>query len=353
MTSPHPNWVGLATANIKWKSFVRASEQDLKTTPDIETRTNTELNGDQVKEFYDETIKESDDISVISVIKTKRRKKVIKEESDNSDLELCDPEADNNFLIAVQEDDLISAKKYFTMGINVNCSDRFNWTPLMVAAKAGSTKCIQFLLEKGASIDIFNEKGLDAYDLAIACGNGEIAETIRAYKKKKENRIKREVETIEIADSEYVTCSQCGVAFDKDEKASHIASTVHLMTIPGPAKSNPGFGIAESNLGFRLMEKKGWDGQSGLGRSGEGNKFPVKTILKRDRRGLAEGDSKTARVTHFKANDEESVERVRDVRWKRKAENGTFLPDKIGRKKGKGGKKHARDLEFREELAGL
>lgn len=48
---------------------------------------------------------------------------------------------------------------------------------------------------------------------------------------------------------------------------------------------------------------------TGLGPEGIGRKFPVKTVLKRDRLGLGSKGSEQARVTHFGPNDHNAVKR--------------------------------------------
>ena len=63
--------------------------------------------------------------------------------------------------------------------------------------------------------------------------------------------------------------------------------------------------------GYQLLRKGGWDGRSGLGVLKEGRKtgrlFPIKSVLKRDREGVQEGTKKSAKITHFAANDKESI----------------------------------------------
>jgi len=48
---------------------------------------------------------------------------------------------------------------------------------------------------------------------------------------------------------------------------------------------------------------------AGLGPEGIGRKFPIKTILKRDRQGLGKKGNEQARVTHFGPNDRSAVKR--------------------------------------------
>ncbi|CAG5101374.1 Similar to Gpank1: G patch domain and ankyrin repeat-containing protein 1 (Mus musculus) [Cotesia congregata] len=51
------------------------------------------------------------------------------------------------------------------------------------------------------------------------------------------------------------------------------------------------------------MLNNGWNDRNGLGPYGSGLKYPVKTILKRDRRGLGEKPYQKPKITHFKSND--------------------------------------------------
>merc|ERR1719391_788067 len=99
--------------------------------------------------------------------------------------------------------------------------------------------------------------------------------------------------------------------FDVDQAASHKAGIAHQLSLQQNAedqiKKNPGFILPESNVGFRLMKKRGWDGVSGLGQSGSGKLFPVKTTFKHDKRGLEVGCKKKMRITHFGPNDISSV----------------------------------------------
>ena len=56
-----------------------------------------------------------------------------------------------------------------------------------------------------------------------------------------------------------------------------------------------------------MMVDQGWDRDRGLGHEGrEGKKFPVKTVLKRDRLGLGHGETGKAKVTHFGPGDTRS-----------------------------------------------
>ena len=59
-----------------------------------------------------------------------------------------------------------------------------------------------------------------------------------------------------------VKCDDCGGEYLEQEKSAHIGSIPHQLANPTHLeRQNPGFGIAEGNLGFRLLQRGGWDGR--------------------------------------------------------------------------------------------
>lgn len=42
------------------------------------------------------------------------------------------------------------------------------------------------------------------------------------------------------------------------------------------------YGISSKSPGYKLLKTYGWSESKGLGKSGEGRKYPIKTMLKRD-----------------------------------------------------------------------
>ena len=56
----------------------------------------------------------------------------------------------------------------------------------------------------------------------------------------------------------------------------------------------------------------------GLGPAGVGRKYPVKTVLKRDRLGFGNKGCQPARVTHFGPHDHSSVKRRKSITEKEK-----------------------------------
>ena len=114
------------------------------------------------------------------------------------------------------------------------------------------------------------------------------------------------------------------------------------------------FVIPEANVGYQMMIHGGWDKKSGLGPSGSGKLYPVKTILKQDRHGLGldreAGSKVTARVTHFDANDESSVREPRTTTPSRIERTSTLSKRKQIKKISK---EKVKEVNFRRELSTL
>lgn len=67
------------------------------------------------------------------------------------------------------------------------------------------------------------------------------------------------------------------------------------------------YGISKQNKGYQMLLNYGWDEQGGLGPIGKGIKYPIKTCLKYDRKGVGQTNEKDYKVTHFKAGDTAAV----------------------------------------------
>jgi len=292
---PHPNWVALSTCHLKFKKFVKAKEQDCFTERGVES-TNPALDGGEIKAFYEDTISNEEFAKKKKQTESTKYETIELSDSEESDLEIEDPEVNQKLLKAVQNTDFETVKSL--KDCDYNCTDQYGWTALEIACVTGSADIVKHLLDKGGYIKD-NDR---IYRILIEKGRSDIISIL-------ENRGDKHVfEIIDIDDGALEQCKECGEMFDTDQKALHTTTISHQLCLERElVKRNPGFGIAESNVGFKLMKKSGWDGVSGLGDDQKGKLFPVKTILKQDRKGLETGDTKKSRVTHFGPNDEESV----------------------------------------------
>ena len=103
---------------------------------------------------------------------------------------------------------------------------------------------------------------------------------------------------------------------------------------------------------FQMMVRNdNWDPDSGLGKDSEGKLYPVKTVLKRDRKGLGEGEALKPKVTHFAPFDSASVKES----TKSKKNAPTLRHERTStREKGKRRKKESRqtrnEIDFRREF---
>ncbi|KAK3907305.1 G patch domain and ankyrin repeat-containing protein 1-like protein, partial [Frankliniella fusca] len=189
----------------------------------------------------------------------------------------------------------------------IDSVDQFGWSLLMVAACAGALPVVDLLLHFGANTNLRDKAGHSCISLAKKRGHLDIAEKIKKFRtiQATEDVVETEALAEETLPYEEQLCSACNSSFIDSTKKSHLTSTVHQLSLCSKG-CKAHYSISGSNRGYQLMLKNGWDGETGLGPSGSGIKFPPKTTLKRDRKGL--GLSKgTARITHFRPNDTKAV----------------------------------------------
>ncbi|XP_041474191.1 G patch domain and ankyrin repeat-containing protein 1-like [Lytechinus variegatus] len=195
--------------------------------------------------------------------------------------------------------------------INLDSTDNFGWNALMCAAYSGHVPVVEYLgLKCPKGLQHRNKQGQTVYELAQRAGHDDVLELLNQMES--EGSSVHETRNYEgtSTSKQPVWCEKCESDF-KDELKIHQHSTAHLFSCGhGPRPTH--YHLPESNRGFQMMLQDGWDKEKGLGKEGEGHKFPVKTILKRDRQGLGSSDSSVKpRITHFKPFDTDAVKRRR------------------------------------------
>ena len=75
---------------------------------------------------------------------------------------------------------LEAAKMLVTLGADVNARDSYNWTALHGAAYTGADGIVQFLVEKGAKLDVKDRFGQTPFSIA----SGQIGKYILDFQKK-------------------------------------------------------------------------------------------------------------------------------------------------------------------------
>lgn len=289
---------------------------------------NSDSSGDEVREYYESIISNSashnrEDLKVMS------RNQVLKyctRTSNQKEPRMNESQANNHLLKLAQDGDLKGLEKLFKNEDvkNIDATDGFQWTALMCAACSGHTDVVKFLLQRGAYKELTNSNGETAYDLAKIKNCKKVMRLFESWDSR--SNTKTNVESCKsgkmLSDNnagvsegglKKFFCVVCARTFKDTTPSQHRTSTIHLFN-KKPKQSGTWYHLNENNKGFQMLLKDGWNKDKGLGPEGkEGLKFPVKTVLKRDRKclGAYKNDDSVPRVTHFKAFDQRAVKRAK------------------------------------------
>ncbi|XP_048472893.1 G patch domain and ankyrin repeat-containing protein 1 [Rhincodon typus] len=267
------------------------------------------LTGDEVKKFYESLLASDDEAGTSSVRKHKVVWQKSKTERTNGEqnprsLPTAAMERNGHLLLkCAQDGDLKTLRRLLeTATCDINFRDSYYWTATMCAAYSGQAEVVNYLLNRGAAwIGVCDSMGRDALDLARQAGHVEIITMLEEFHPHRE---KQQEPRERPRQKKY--CQICEVQYEEDSIEQHERSTLHLFNKKDKPVPTYYF-IPETNVGFRMMLKEGWDRETGLGPTGKGQKFPVKTVLKRDQKGLGFQSDLKPKVTHFNANDSDAV----------------------------------------------
>lgn len=293
--------------------FVPESSEKATQQSKCTERREAETSGEEARQFYEKLISESVDSN-----ETKQTYKVASSNKfeENHTIEGKTSQlpgllfSESDFLKAAQNGDIKVVKKCIKSGLEINCVDSYGWSALMCASHSGSKQVISYLLKKGINRHILDRKRRDAVYIARKAGHTHLANFIKRFDESKVNcghQDKQQTETVEFF------CDVCNENVYQAEGENHETSTVHLFNRKLKPKPDS-FLIPPGNRGYQLMLKSGWDGEKGLGSRGQGQRYPVKTVLKRDRQCLG-GDmekatkKKQAKVTHFGPFDQTAIKK--------------------------------------------
>ncbi|XP_068223741.1 G patch domain and ankyrin repeat-containing protein 1 homolog [Palaemon carinicauda] len=309
------NWKALATCNLKWKVFVQAKKEKHPLIREEFKTYNSSLTGEEAKDIYENIVQQHTKKKRTS---TRKRPRVTRSTEASTSV-TCDDngsvtEPKVNFDIrsvhkamkCAQNNEVAPLADMLKSGFDVNSKDEHGWSLLMVAACAGSLDAVKVLLEYRAKANIRDANGNTAIYLASVKGHKRIVELlINSRKGNDQVQEDERVVSDDIPMTEFF-CDVCQMSIKESTHIQHETSIVHQFNV-GSATNKTVYGISPSNKGYQLLVNQGWNTEKGLGLKSNGVKFPIKTVLKRNREGLGSSGEKHARVTHFGPGDESAV----------------------------------------------
>ncbi|XP_055522285.1 G patch domain and ankyrin repeat-containing protein 1-like [Leucoraja erinacea] len=274
------------------------------------------LDGEQARSFYESVLASSSQASTSSRAST-NSSAVRKHKAEWRGVRAGGPSGHqveggqrNGHLLlkSAQNGDLKMLRRLLETGVSdINFRDSYYWTATMCAAYSGQLEAVRYLLSLGAAwVGVCDCTGRDALDLARQAGHAEIVTTLEEYHTPEEQEDRRE----RPEEGRRKLCQVCELEYREDSVQQHERSTLHLVS-KGNTPAPTHYSIPDTNVGFRMMLREGWDRERGLGPCGKGRKFPVSTVLKRDQRGLGFQRGPRPKVTHFQARDPEAVQQPR------------------------------------------
>lgn len=336
--------------DIPWKSFVRESPNLQRDKSPERYIRQLAFQGNEAKVTYEEIIQHTSNSSTPPVRLKHLRSKIAGSQGNSgtssasiiqskkiilSD-DILAKVTTNTLLKAVEQKDLKFLQKHMTME-NVNVSDDFGWTPLMSAAYCGHLEIVQFLLNLGANKRTRDKSGLTAAQLALKRNYLSIVALLKkksdsissvtqlstnisninninalsmksvpiesSMEHNKDNIIE---EKTQLRQNAAFYCKVCKATFQETTPQKHESSTLHIFNTK-PKLKYAMYGISRQNKGYRMLLNTGWDEEAGLGPSGKGIKYPIKTCLKIDRKGLGQLTENEYKITHFKAGDTTAI----------------------------------------------
>ncbi|CAN7995108.1 unnamed protein product [Ixodes hexagonus] len=341
-------------SQFKSVTFIRSRESTLVDRAPHGTRTSSEnakkLTGDTARQIYEDIISLPSTKPGVSCTVTPNKRQSPKRKAGTRCQQAPKPAAPakpSQLFTAAQHNDVAEIERCLAAGLDVNHIDSFGWTPLMCAACDGAEDSVCCLLKRNADKRMLNKQGKTAMDLAMARGHFNVVQLLCKTEPGLENNNRQADGGEQTEPEEDQFCYACRRTVTSSELSNHCASIVHQLSTGCCRRNRTHYGIPETNAGFQMLLGMGWDRECGFGPSGSGRKFPVKTVLKRDRCGLGVAEAR-ARVTHFGARDTSAVESVR----RKKHDDGH-----IGKPK-KTRKEHEREaetwrrkeIEFRREF---
>lgn len=229
----------------------------------------------------------------------------------------CEIPFDKNQLFrSATSNDVVTIERMKLNNRSINVTDQFGWTALIMAAYEGHLDTVKLMIRLGAKIDIENSQKDTALTLAAKRKHEQVVDFLKQTLAPSETICLSSDDESASADREASAqrtffCESCQSHFLQPNRKSHEASTVHRFNRTDSQTAARHFGIPESNVGFRMLLRQGWNRESGLGAERDGIMYPIKTTLRKSRSGLGTKQPAKPKVTHFKAFDCSAVKSTR------------------------------------------
>ncbi|KYN35188.1 Protein BAT4 like protein [Trachymyrmex septentrionalis] len=314
---PLQQWIHVRhNIDIPWKTFVRESSNIQDKSPERCIH-QLAFQGDEAKATYEEIVQQTSYSNTPSArLKNLRLKvtgnqdnfntnpiSIVQSKKSTLSDDILAKVTVNTLLKAVEQKDLKFLQKHMTTE-NVNLSDDFGWTPLMSAAYYGHLEIVKFLLNLGANKKTRDKSGLTAAQLALKRNYLNIVALLK--KSDSISSINQLTANIPNTNNTAFYCETCKATFQETTSQKHESSILHIFNTKPKLKYTM-YGISRQNKGYRMLLNTGWDEEAGLGPSGKGIKYPIKTCLKMDRKGLGQLIENEYKITHFKSGDTTAI----------------------------------------------
>lgn len=193
--------------------------------------------------------------------------------------------ADKDLFLSAQNNDVDTLIRILDNSPDkINIVDGYGWSLLMIACQANSKESVKELLKRDIDTLIRDKAGNSARTLVIKSKNLALVDMFLSYKSKMFTEVTNTKNHKRVKRKKEYTCERCNKTYP--DKTEHLSSTVHNINASRGKKIPTNYVIPTSNRGYQIMLRGGWDKETGLGPNGAGNKYPLRTTQKKDRKGL-------------------------------------------------------------------
>lgn len=264
-------------SNPNYANFVRpASPSEI--TPKSAHSTSS-INGDEARRLYLEELRELKEPVPASNDECRMRRK--RKTNNKVDFSI----SNNDLFVTVQNDDIDTLRQVLDISPDkINVLDDYGWSLLMIACQANSIESVKELMKRGINTYVRDRAGNSAQSLIIKNKNVVLADLLLCTKYDQPTELEFPVTSSQLKLKEEFLCEICNKTFL--DKQAHLSSTIHNINASKGKKIPPNYKIPKTNKGYQLMVKVGWDKESGLGPDGSGHRYPIRTVQKKDRKGL-------------------------------------------------------------------